>query len=38
MVFAGIFPTDSDDYLELRDALERLVLNDAAVSYEPETS
>ena len=38
MVFAGIFPTDSDDYPELRDALEKLKLNDASLSYEPETS
>jgi GTP-binding protein LepA len=38
MVFAGLFPTDSDDYPELRDALERLKLNDAALVYEPETS
>ena len=38
MVFAGIFPTDSDEYPELRDALERLKLNDASLSYEPETS
>src|SRR5690242_8873577 len=38
MVFAGLFPTDSDQYPELRDALERLKLNDAALSYEPETS
>jgi GTP-binding protein LepA len=38
MVFAGLFPTDSDDYPELRDALERLKLNDAALAYEPETS
>src|SRR5262245_5197536 len=38
MVFAGIFPTDGDDYPELRDALERLRLNDASLSYEPETS
>jgi GTP-binding protein LepA len=38
MVFAGIFPTDSDDYPELRDALERLKLNDASLFYEPETS
>ena len=38
MVFAGLFPTDSEDYPELRDALERLQLNDAALSYEPETS
>jgi GTP-binding protein LepA len=38
MVFAGLFPTDSDDYPELRDALEKLRLNDASLSYEPETS
>jgi GTP-binding protein LepA len=38
MVFAGLFPTDSDDYPELRDALERLKLNDASLVYEPETS
>ena len=38
MVFAGLFPTDSDDYPELRDALEKLKLNDAALYYEPETS
>jgi GTP-binding protein LepA len=38
MVFAGLFPMDSDDYPELRDALERLKLNDAALFYEPETS
>jgi GTP-binding protein LepA len=38
MVFAGLFPTDSDQYPELRDALERLKLNDAALFYEPETS
>jgi GTP-binding protein LepA len=38
MVFSGLFPTDSDDYPELRDALERLKLNDAALFYEPETS
>jgi GTP-binding protein LepA len=38
MVFAGLFPTDSDAYPELRDALERLKLNDAALFYEPETS
>ncbi len=38
MVFAGLFPTDSDDYPELRDALERLKLNDAALLYEPESS
>jgi GTP-binding protein LepA len=38
MVFAGIFPSDSDEYPALRDALERLKLNDASLSYEPETS
>jgi len=38
MVFAGLFPTESDDYPELRDALEKLKLNDAALFYEPETS
>jgi GTP-binding protein LepA len=38
MVFAGLFTTDSDEYPELRDALERLKLNDAALFYEPETS
>ncbi len=38
MVFAGIYPTDSDQYQELRDALGRLVLNDAALVYEPESS
>jgi GTP-binding protein LepA len=37
-VFAGLFPTDSDDYPDLRDALERLRLNDASLVYEPETS
>jgi GTP-binding protein LepA len=38
MVFAGLFPTDSDEYPDLRDALERLKLNDAALFYEPESS
>ncbi|MBA2360517.1 MAG: elongation factor 4 [Actinobacteria bacterium] len=38
MVFSGLFPTDSDAYPDLRDALERLKLNDAALIYEPETS
>jgi GTP-binding protein LepA len=38
MVFAGLFPTDSDAYPELRDALEKLRLNDGALFYEPETS
>ncbi|MGB5221025.1 MAG: translation elongation factor 4 [Polyangiales bacterium] len=38
MVFCGIFPTDSDQYTELRDALEKLNLNDAAFMFEPESS
>jgi GTP-binding protein LepA len=38
MVFCGLFPIDTDQYEDLRDALERLALNDAALSYEPETS
>ncbi len=38
MVFAGIYPTDSDQYQELREALERLSLNDAALVSEPESS
>jgi len=38
MVFAGLYPTDADDYGDLRDALERLRLNDASLQYEPETS
>src|SRR5437773_6692683 len=38
MVFAGLFPTDSDAYPELRDALERLKLKDASLFYEPEVS
>ena len=37
-VFAGIFPVSSDDYENLRDALSKLNLNDASLSYEPETS
>ncbi len=38
MVFAGIFPTDSADYPNLRDALEKLHMNDAAFSFEPDSS
>src|SRR5438128_1886974 len=38
MVFSGIFPVDSADYENLRDALEKLRLNDSAFTYEPETS
>ena len=38
MVFCGIYPVESNRYMELKDALEKLRLNDAALSYEPETS
>jgi len=38
MVFAGLYPTESDQYENLRDALERLCLNDASLHYEPESS
>src|SRR5690606_2584171 len=38
MVFSGLYPTDSEQYEELRDALEKLRLNDASLLYEPETS
>jgi len=38
MVFAGLFPTESDDYQELKEALQRLQLNDASLVYEPESS
>ena len=36
--FAGIYPIDSADYEDLRDAIEKLKLNDSSFSYEPETS
>ncbi|TDI90009.1 MAG: elongation factor 4 [Chloroflexi bacterium] len=38
MVFTGIFPTEAEDYPELRDALDKLQLNDAALVFEPESS
>ncbi len=38
MVFAGLFPTDGDDFERLREALEKLSLNDSSLVYEPETS
>jgi GTP-binding protein LepA len=38
MVFCGLFPLDADDYADLRDALEKLSLNDASLQWEPETS
>ena len=37
MVFSGLYPVDGDEYPELRDALDKLQLNDAALVYEPET-
>src|SRR5262249_60668258 len=38
MVFAGLYPTDSAQYEDLRDAMEKLRLNDSSFSYEPESS
>ncbi len=38
MVFCGLYPTDADDYQDLRDAIEKLQINDASLDFEPETS
>ena len=38
MVYSGLYPIDGSDYPNLRDALDKLKLNDAALDYEPETS
>ncbi len=38
MVFSGVYPIDGSDYPDLREALDRLKLSDAALVYEPETS
>ena len=38
MVFCGLYPVDGDEYAELREALEKLRLNDSSFTYEPETS
>ena len=38
MVFSGLYPSDSDDYNQLRSSLDKLKLNDASLIYEPETS
>jgi GTP-binding protein LepA len=38
MVFAGVYPIESDDYEDLRSAVEKLQLNDASLTYEPESS
>jgi GTP-binding protein LepA len=38
MVFCGLYPTDGDDFANLRDALEKMRLNDASITYDPETS
>ena len=38
MVFSGIYPADADDFEDLREAIDKLLLNDSAITYEPETS
>ena len=38
MVFAGVYPIDSEDYEDLRASMEKLQLNDASLTYEPESS
>ena len=38
MVFSGLYPTDATEYQNLRDALEKLQLNDSSFTFEPETS
>ena len=38
MVFCGVYPIEADAYSDLKEALEKLRLNDAAISWEPETS
>jgi translation elongation factor EF-4 len=38
MVFAGIYPVEADDYTELRESLDKLQLNDASLTFQPETS
>lgn len=38
MVFCGLFPTDTEDYEDLKDSLEKLILNDSSITYEPEVS
>src|SRR5690606_30838794 len=38
MVFAGIYPVDADDYGDLRESLDKLQLNDASLTFQPETS
>ena len=38
MVYSGLYPTDSDEFENLRDALEKFCLNDSALIYQPETS